>query len=116
MFKFIGKVWMAGEINDYRRERKKRKARERQMREERRLRNIAEVGMVDEIVKNDEVKKKEWETVQNKLVISALVFFASFIASLVFIPLFFVALIDLIYMIIIAFKYEKIKKRNLNNK
>lgn len=116
MFKFITKVWMAGEINDFRRDRKKRKAKERQMREERRLRNVAEVGMVDEIVKNDETKKKEWETIQAKLVISTLVFFASLIASFVFIPLFFVALVDLIYMIVVAFKYEKIKKRNLNNK
>lgn len=116
MFKFITKVWMVGEINDFRRDRKKRKAKERQMREERRIRNVAEIGMVDEIVKNDEAKKKEWETIQAKLVISALVFFASLIVGLVFIPLFFVALIDLIYMIIIAFKYEKIKKRNLNNK
>lgn len=116
MFKFITKVWMAGEINDFRRDRKKRKARERQMREERRFRNVAEVGMVDEIVKNDETKKKEWETIQAKLVISTLVFFASLIASFVFIPLFFVALVDLIYMIVVAFKYEKIKKRNLNNK
>lgn len=116
MFKFITKVWMAGEINDFRRDRKKRKAKERQIRKERRIRNVAEIGMVDEIVKNDEVKKKEWETVQNKLVISALTLFVSLIASFVFIPLFFVALIDLIYMIIITFKYEKIKKRNLNNK
>lgn len=116
MFKFITKVWMAGEINDFRRDRKKRKAKERQMREERRLRNVAEVGMVDEIVKNDETKKKEWETIQAKLVISTLVFFASLIASFVFIPLLFVALVDLIYMIVVAFKYEKIKKRNLNNK
>ena len=113
MFKFLAKVWMAGEINDYRRERKKRKVRERQMREERRLRNVAEVGMVDEIVKNDEAKKKEWETIQTKLVISALIFFTSLIVSLVFIPLFFVALVDIFYMIILAFKYEKIKKRNL---
>lgn len=116
MFKFITKVWMAGEINDFRRNRKKRKAKERQMREERRIRNVAEIGMVDEIVKNDETKKKEWETIQAKLVISTLVFFASLIASFVFIPLFFVALVDLIYMIVVAFKYEKIKKRNLNNK
>lgn len=113
MFKFLAKVWMAGEINDYRRERKKRKVRERQMREERRLRNVAEVGMVDEIVKNDEVKKKEWETIQNKLVVSTLIFFVSLIASFIFIPLFFVALVDIFYMIILAFKYEKIKKRNL---
>lgn len=116
MFKFITKVWMAGEINDFRRNRKKRKAKERQMREERRIRNVAEIGIVDEIVKNDETKKKEWETIQAKLVISTLVFFASLIASFVFIPLFFVALVDLIYMIVVAFKYEKIKKRNLNNK
>ena len=116
MFKFITKVWMAGEINDFRRDRKKRKARERQMKEERRLRNVAEVGMVDEIVKNDETKKKEWETIQNKLVVSALIFFVSLIASFVFIPLFFVALVDIFYMIILGFKYEKIKKRNLNNK
>lgn len=116
MFKFITKVWIAGEINDFRRNRKKRKSEEKQMRKERRVRNIAEIGMVDEIVKNDKAKKREWETIQNKLVVSALIFFVSLIASFVFIPLFFVALIDLIYMIIIAFKYEKIKKRNLNNK
>ncbi len=116
MFKFLAKVWMAGEINDFRRDRKKRKAREKQMRKERRIRNVAEIGMVDEIVKNDEAKKKEWETIQAKLVISALVFFASLIASFVFIPLFFVALIDIFYIIVIAFKYEKIKKRNLNNR
>lgn len=116
MFKFLAKVWMAGEINDFRRDRKRRKAREKQMRKERRIRNVAEIGMVDEIVKNDEAKKKEWETIQAKLVISALVFFASLIAGLVFIPLFFVALVDIFYMIILAFKYEKIKKRNLNNR
>lgn len=107
MFKFITKVWVAGEINDFRRDRKKRKTKERQMRKERRIRNVAEIGMVDEIVKDDEVKKKEWESIQNKLVVSALIFFVSLIASFVFIPLFFVALIDLIYMIIIAFKYKK---------
>lgn len=115
MFKFITKVWVAGEINDFRRGRKKRKVEEKQIRKERRIRNVAEIGKVDEIVANDKAKKKEWESIQNKLVVSALIFFVSLIASFVFIPLFFVALIDLIYMIIIAFKYEKIKKRNLNN-
>ena len=116
MFKFITKVWVAGEINDFRRGIKKRKVEEKQIRKERRIRNVAEIGMVDEIVANDKAKKKEWESIQNKLVVSALIFFVSLIASFVFIPLFLVALIDLIYMIIIAFKYEKIKKRNLNNK
>lgn len=116
MFKFITKVWVAGEINDFRRGRKKRKVEEKQIRKERRIRNVAEIGKVDEMVANDKAKKKEWESIQNKLVVSALIFFVSLIDSFVFTPLFFVALIDLIYMIIIAFKYEKIKKRNLNNK
>ena len=111
MFKFMAKVWMAGEINDFRRDRKKRKAREKHIREERRIRNVAEIGMVDEIVKNDEAKKKEWETIQNKLVVSALIFFVSLIASFVFIPLFFVALVDIFYMMIIGFKYEKNKEK-----
>ena len=53
MFKFITKVWLAGEINDFRRDRKKRKAREKKIRKEKRIRNIAEVEMVDEIVNND---------------------------------------------------------------
>lgn len=116
MLRFITKVWIAGEINDFRRNRKRRKIKERQIREERKVRNIAEIGMVDEIVKNDKAKEKEWETIQNKLVVSALIFFVSLIASFVFIPLFFVALVDIFYMIILGFKYEKIKKRNLNNK
>ena len=107
MFKFLAKVWMAGEINDYRRERKKRKIEQKRIKKEKRIRNVAEIGMVDE------AKKKEWETIQTKLVISALIFFTSLIASLVFIPLFFVALVDIFYMIILAFKYEKIKKSNL---
>lgn len=113
MFKFLAKVWMAGEINDYRRDRKKRKIEQKRIKRERRIRNVAEIGMVDEAVKNDKFKKKEWESIQNKLVISALVFFVSLIASFIFIPLFFVALVDIFYMIILAFKYEKIKKRNL---
>ena len=116
MLKFITKVWVAGEINDYRRDRKKRKIEQKRIKRERRIRNVAEIGIIDEIVKNDKEKKKEWEDTQNKLVISALTFFVSLIASFVFIPLFFVALVDLIYMIVVAFKYEKIKKRNLNNK
>lgn len=113
MFKFLAKVWMAGEINDYRRDRKKRKIEQKRIKRERRIRNVAEIGMVDEAVKNDKFKKKEWEDIQNKLVISALVFFVSLIGSFMFIPLFFVALVDIFYMIILAFKYEKIKKRNL---
>lgn len=113
MFKFLAKVWMAGEINDYRRDRKKRKIQEKQEKKLRRQRNVAELGMVDEIVKDDKSKKKEWEMTQNKLVIAALVFFVSLIGSFMFIPLFFVALVDIFYMIILAFKYEKIKKRNL---
>ncbi len=113
MFKFLAKVWMAGEINDYRRDRKKRKIEQKRIKRERRIRNVAEIGIIDEIVKNDKEKKKEWEDVQNKLVISALVFFISLIGSFMFIPLFFVALVDIFYMIILAFKYEKIKKRNL---
>ena len=113
MLKFITKVWVAGEINDYRRDRKKRKIQEKQEKKLRRQRNVAELGMVDEAVKNDKSKKKEWEGIQNKLVIAALVFFVSLIGSFMFIPLFFVALVDIFYMIILAFKYEKIKKRNL---
>lgn len=113
MFKFLAKVWMAGEINDYRRDRKKRKIEQKRIKRERRIRNVAEIGIIDEIVRNDKSKKKEWESIQNKLVISALVFFVSLIASFIFIPLFFVALVDIFYMIILAFKYEKIKKRNL---
>ena len=113
MFKFLAKVWMAGEINDYRRDRKKRKIQEKQEKKLRRQRNVAELGMVDEIVKDDVAAKKEWEMTQNKLVIAALVFFVSLIGSFMFIPLFFVALVDIFYMIILAFKYEKIKKRNL---
>lgn len=116
MFKFITKVWVAGEINDFRRGRKKRKAEEKQIRKERRIRNVAEIGMVDEIVANDKTKKKEWETIQNKLGISALMFFVSLIGSFIFIPFFLVALIDLIYMMMLALKYENIKKKNLNNK
>ena len=113
MLKFITKVWVAGEINDYRRDRKKRKIQEKQEKKLRRQRNVAELGMVDEIVKDDVAAKKEWEMTQNKLVIAALVFFVSLIGSFMFIPLFFVALVDIFYMIILAFKYEKIKKRNL---
>ena len=113
MFKFLAKIWMAGEINDYRRDRKKRKIQEKQEKKLRRQRNVAELGMVDEIVKDDVAAKKEWEMTQNKLVIAALVFFVSLIGSFMFIPLFFVALVDIFYMIILAFKYEKIKKRNL---
>ena len=113
MFKFLEKIWMAGEINDYRRDRKKRKIQEKQEKKLRRQRNVAELGMVDEIVKDDVAAKKEWEMTQNKLVIAALVFFVSLIGSFMFIPLFFVALVDIFYMIILAFKYEKIKKRNL---
>lgn len=116
MFKFLAKVWMAGEINDYRRDRKKRKIEQKRIKRERRIRNVAEIGIIDEIVKNDKEKKKEWEDTQNKLVLSSLVFFLSLIISLFFVPMFFVALIDIVYMIVMAFKYEKIKKRNLNNK
>ena len=47
MFKFLAKVWMAGEINDYRRDRKKRKIQEKQDKKLRRQRNVAELGMVD---------------------------------------------------------------------
>ena len=104
MFKFLAKVWMAGEINDYRRDRKKRKIQEKQEKKLRRQRNVAELGMVDEIVKDDVAAKKEWEMTQNKLVIAALVFFVSLIGSFMFIPLFFVALVDIFYMIILAFK------------
>lgn len=113
MFKFLAKVWMAGEINDYRRDRKKRKIEQKRIKRERRIRNVAEIGMVDEIVRNDKEKKKEWEDTQNKLVLSSLVFFLSLIISLFFVPMFFVALIDIVYVIVMAFKYEKIKKRNL---
>ncbi len=113
MLKFITKVWVAGEINDYRRDRKKRKIEQKKTKREKRIRNVAEIGMVDEIVRNDKSKKKEWESIQNKLAISALVFFISLIGSFMFIPLFFAALVDIFYMIILAFKYEKIKKRNL---
>lgn len=113
MFKFLAKVWMAGEINDYRRDRKKRKIEQKRIKRERRIRNVAEIGMVDEAVKNDKEKNKEWEDTQNKLVLSSLVFFLSLIISLFFVPMFFVALIDIVYMIVMAFKYEKIKKRNL---
>lgn len=113
MFKFLAKVWMAGEINDYRRERKKRKIEQKRIKRERRIRNVAEIGIIDEIVKNDKEKKKEWEDTQNKLVLSSLVFLLSLIISLFFVPMFFVALIDIVYMIVMAFKYEKIKKRNL---
>lgn len=113
MFKFLAKVWMAGEINDYRRDRKKRKIEQKRIKRERRIRNVAEIGIIDEIVKNDKEKKKEWEDVQNKLVLSSLVFFLSLIISLFFVPMFFVALIDIVYVIVMAFKYEKIKKRNL---
>lgn len=113
MFKFLAKVWVAGEINDYRRDRKKRKIEQKRIKRERRIRNVAEIGIIDEIVKNDKEKKKEWEDVQNKLVLSSLVFFLSIIISLFFVPMFFVALIDIVYVIVMAFKYEKIKKRNL---
>ena len=113
MFKFLAKVWMAGEINDYRRDRKKRKIEQKRIKREGRIRNVAEIGIIDEIVKNDKEKKKEWEDTQNKLVLSSLVFFLSLIISLFFVPMFFAALIDIVYMIVMAFKYEKIKKRNL---
>ena len=113
MLKFITKVWVAEKINDYRRDRKKRKIEQKRIKRERRIRNVAEIGIIDEIVKNDKEKKKEWEYTQNKLVLSSLVFFLSLIISLFFVPMFFVALIDIVYIIVMAFKYEKIKKRNL---
>lgn len=58
MLKFITKVWVAGEINDYRRDRKKRKIEQKRIKKEKRIRNVAEIGMVDEIVRNDKEKEE----------------------------------------------------------
>lgn len=113
MFKFIAKVWVAGEVNDFRRDRKKRKIQEKQERKLRRQRNVAELGMVDEIVKNDVAAKKEWEMIQNKLVMGVLIFVISLALSLFVIPFFAVAVLDILYMIILAIKFNNLKKKHL---
>ena len=113
MFKFLAKVWMAGEINDYRRDRKKRKIQEKQEKKLRRQRNVAELGMVDEIVKDDVAAKKEWEMTQNKLAMSSLVFVISLALSVFVIPFFLVAVLDIFYMILLAIKFNNLKKKHL---
>ena len=113
MFKFLAKVWIAGEINDYRRDRKKRKIEQKRIKREKRIRNVAEIGMVDEAVKNDKSKKKEWEGIQNKLAMSSLIFVISLALSVFVIPFFLVAVLDIFYIILLAIKFNNLKKKHL---
>ncbi|QYC53116.1 hypothetical protein [Clostridium phage CPQ4] len=115
MLKFITKIWVAGEINDFRRNRKKRKQQEKILKQNKAQQRVAELGIIEEKIKGNNDLEVKYKRIGNRFSISALIIILSLFLTLFF-P--FAIIIGIVNIPIIGYygaKLNKLKREILNN-
>ncbi len=115
MLKFITKVWVAGEVNDFRINRKKRKQEQKQLKKAERQQRVAELGIIEEKIKGNEVLKSEYRKVGNRFSITALILILSIPIAVFFPPIVLVGILDAPIGLYYAIKLTRLKNKILNN-
>lgn len=115
MLKFITKIWVAGEMNDFRRNRKKRKQQEKILKQNKAQQRVAELGVIEERIKGDNDLEVKYKRIGNRFSISALIIMLSLFLTLFF-P--FAIIIGIVNIPIVSYygvKLNKLKREILNN-
>ena len=115
MLKFITKIWVAGEINDFRRNRKKRKQQEKILKQNKAQQRVAELGIIEEKIKRDNDLDAKYKRIGNCFSISALIIILSLFLTLFF-P--FAVIIGIVNIPIVSYygvKLNKLKREILND-
>ena len=82
MLKFITKIWVAGEINDFRRNRKKRKQQEKILKQNKAQQRVAELGVIEEKIKGNNDLEVKYKRIGNCFSISAFIIILSLFLTL----------------------------------
>lgn len=115
MLEFIAKVWAAGEINDFRRNRKKRKQQEKILKQNKAQQRVAELGVIEEKIKGNNDLEVKYKRIGNCFSISSFIIILSLFLTL-FSP--FAIIIGIVNIPIIGYygvKLNKLKREILNN-
>lgn len=115
MLKFITKIWVAGEINDFRRNRKKRKQQEKILKQNKAQQRVVELGVIEERIKGDNDLEVKYKRIGNRFSISAFIIILSLFLTL-FSP--FAIILGVINIPIVSYygvKLNKLKREILNN-
>lgn len=115
MLEFITKVVVAGEINDFRRNRKKRKQQEKILKQNKAQQRVAELGIIEERIKGDNDLEVKYKRIGDCFSISALIIILSLFLTLFF-P--FAIIIGIVNIPIVSYygvKLNKLKREILNN-
>lgn len=115
MLEFITKIWVAGEINDFRRNRKKRKQQEKILKQNKAQQRVAELGIIEEKIKGNNDLDAKYKRIGNCFSISALIIILSLFLTLFF-P--FAIIIGIVNIPIISYygvKLNKLKREILND-
>ncbi|WFS86142.1 hypothetical protein [Clostridium phage vB_CpeS-17DYC] len=115
MLEFIAKVWAAGEINDFRRNRKKRKQQEKILKQNKARQRVAELGIIEEKIKGNNDLDAKYKRIGNCFSISALIIILSLFLTLFF-P--FAIIIGIVNIPIVSYygvKLNKLKREILND-
>ncbi len=114
MLKFITKVWVAGEVNDFRINRKKRKQEQKQLKEFEKQQRVAELGIIEEKIKGNEVLESEYRKVGNRFSITALILLLSIVLTLFFPFIILIGVLDAPIGLYYAIKLSCLKKKILS--
>ncbi len=115
MFRFLTKVFIAGEINDFRKQRKVKRREKRLAKREDRRKRVVELGIIEEKIKGNEFMKEKYRKITNRFVKSVLVLALSFVLGFVLIPSFLVTVLSMPVALYYAIRVVCVKKQILNN-
>lgn len=117
MLKFITKVWVAGEVNDFRINRKKRKQEQKQLKKAERQQRIVELGEIERILEeNNENSKRlslEWRMCQHNFLCSFVLFLISSFIGMFFPFVLALTIIDMPLALYYAIKLTRLKNKIL---
>lgn len=115
MFGFLAKVFIAGELNDFRKQRKVKRREKRLAKREDRRKRVVELGTIEEKIKDNELMKEKYRKITNRFVKSVLVLVLSFVLGFILIPCFLVTVLSMPIALYYAIRVACIKKQILNN-
>lgn len=115
MLKFIGKVWIAGEVNDFRKARKERKRQEKLAGKERQRLRMANICKVEEALRQPKNRRlrKEYEKYENMRGLSLIIAIMSGVFMAFIPPLLLISIGAIINMTRCIIKVENISYKML---
>lgn len=116
MFKFLAKVWVAGELNDYRKARREKKRLKQLDKKERQRVRMANICKVEETLRQPKNRRlrMEYEKYENRKALSLILAIMSNVFMAFFPPLFIVSIGAVIEMIRCMIKIEVISYKVLS--